>query len=123
MIDWLNSFSFEAVAHIVHPLLVLAALAMFHAGVGYTAGWILRMKDKEPDTAGDEFTVFVSVSLIFIAFESALVMVWWILGGVKNGDGLTLVYFASYAVLLVALLTGSFLPHKKWEREIELTEE
>ena len=118
MIDWLNEFSLEAVAHIVHPLLVLAVLAMFHAGVGYTVGWILRMKDKEPDTVVDEFPVFVSVSLIFIAFESALVMVWWILGGVKNGDGLTLVYFASYAVLLAALLTGSFLPHKKWEREI-----
>ena len=123
MIDWLNEFSLEAVAHIVHPLLVLAVLAMFHAGVGYTVGWPLRMKDKDPDTVGDEFPVFVAVSLIFIAFESALVMVWWILGGVKNSDGLTLVYFASYAVLLAALLTGSFLPHRKWEREIELMEE
>ena len=123
MIDWLNEFSLEAVARIVHPLLVLAVLAAFHAGLGYTGGWILRMKDKEPDTVGDEFTVFVGVSLIFIAFESALLMVWWILSGVKNGDGLTLVYFAGYAVLLAALLTGSFLPHRKWEREIELMEE
>ena len=123
MIDWLNEFSLEAVARIVHPLLVLAVLAAVHAGFGYTVGWHLRMKDKEPDTVGDEFTVFVGVYLIVIAFESALLTVWWILSGVKNGDGLTLVYFAGYAVLLAALLTGSFLPHRKWEREIEPMDE
>ena len=123
MIDWLNEFNFEAVARVVHPLVVLAVLAVLHAGWGYTVGWILRMKDKEADTVGDEFSVFVAVTLVLIAFESSLLLMWWALSGVKNGDGLLVTYLADFAVLLAALLTGSFLPHKKWEREIELMEE
>lgn len=117
MIDWLNSFSFEAVARLVHPLVVLAVLAVLHAGWGYTVGWVLRMKDKEADTVGDEFFVFVVATSVLIAFESALLLGWWALSGVKNGDGLFVTYLADSAVLLAALLTGSFLPHKKWERE------
>lgn len=122
MIDWLNSFSFSDVARLVHPLVVLAVLAALHGGFGYTVGWILRMKDKEADTVGDEFAVFVGASFFIIAGESALLMGWWMLSGVTKADGLTLVFFADSAVLLAALLTGSFLPHRKWEREIELME-
>lgn len=113
MIDWLNSFSFAAVARLVHPLVVLAVLAALQGGFGYTVGWRLRMNDKEPDTAGDEFSVLVGLSIIVIAAESVLLNVWWMLSGVTKADGLLVTYLADSAVLLAALLAGSFLPHKK----------
>ena len=38
MIDWLNSFSFEEAARLVHPLVVLAVLAAIN-GAGCARGY------------------------------------------------------------------------------------
>ena len=47
MIDWLNSFSFESVARLVHPLVVLAVLIVVNVSVGYFILGTLRARDKE----------------------------------------------------------------------------
>ena len=109
MIDWLNSFSFEAAARLVHPLVVLAVLALIHLYIGYAVGGPIRVHDKKDTSNGDEFSVFFGVACLGTAITSALLLLWWMWGGVSKADGLTLAYFMSQAVLLTAVLSGSFL--------------
>ncbi len=109
MIDWLNEFSFSDVARLVHPLVVLAVLALIHLFIGYAIGGPIRVHDEKDTSNGDEFVVFFGVACLGTAITSALLLLWWMWGGVSKTDGLTLAYFMSQAVLLTAVLTGSFL--------------
>lgn len=124
MIDWLNEFSFEAVARLVHPLVVLAVLLVVNVTVGYSILGSLRARDKEAkmsgevaegETSGAYFAFFLlSILSMFVgAAQALLCMGWWMSWGVSNQDALAALSFVSSVVLGGTPTLGAYLPRRR----------
>ena len=124
MIDWLNSFSLEAVARLVHPLVVLAVLMVVNVVVGYFILGPLRARDKEAkmsgevsegETSSDYFSfLLLSTLFLFVGGVQALVcMGWWVSWGVSSKDSLAVLSFVSSVVLGITPILGAHLPRRR----------
>lgn len=75
MIDWLNSFSFEAVARLVHPLVVLSVLAAINGAGGY---WGLGGAPDYEESYDDGASSAGFVVLMLILDTGAVLLCnWW----------------------------------------------
>lgn len=111
MIDWLNEFSFESAARLVHPLLVLVVLAIINGAWGY---WVLGMAlTSENDPDGAAFAGLLALALAGCGVETFLHGWWWACWGVYGTDGLTLTGGVALATSCAALGLGSHLRTRK----------
>lgn len=127
MIDWLNEFSFEAVARLVHPLVVLAVLIVVNVAVGYSILGSLRARDKEAKMSGEvaegetssDYFAFFLLSILFMfvgAVQALLCTGWWMSWGVSREDALVALValsFVSSVVLGGTPILGTYLPRRR----------
>lgn len=111
MIDWLNSFSFEEAARLVHPLVVLAVLAAINGAVGYWGLGMALTSENDPD--GAAFAGLLGLALAGCGVETVLYGWWWACWGVHGTDGLTLTGGVALATSCAALGLGSLLRTRK----------
>lgn len=107
MIDWLNEFSFEEAALLVHPLVVLAVLAAINGAGGY---WVIggapdyeESYDYAAATAG-----FVFLMLLLDIGAVLLCNWWWWCWGTEWSDGMGLLTIF-HSIALSGALLGGFL--------------
>lgn len=107
MIDWLNEFSFEAVARAVHPLVVLAVLAAINGAGGY---WVIGGAPdyEESYDYGAATTGFVFLMLLLDIGAVILCNWWWWCWGTEWSDGMGLLTII-HCITLVGSLFGGFL--------------
>lgn len=108
MIDWLNSFSFEAVARLVHPLVVLAVLAAINGAGGY---WGLGGAPDYEESYDYGAATAGLVFLMLILDTGAVLLCnwWWWCWGTEWSDGMGLLTIFHCIALLGALLGGYLL--------------
>lgn len=108
MIDWLNSFSFEAVARLVHPLVVLAVLAAINGAGGY---WGLGGAPDHEESYDDGASSAGFVVLMLILDTGAVLLCnwWWWCWGTEWSDGMGLLTIFHCVALLGSLLGGFLL--------------
>lgn len=108
MIDWLNSFSFEAVARLVHPLVVLAVLAAINGAGGY---WGLGGAPDYEESYDDGASSAGFVVLMLILDTGAVLLCnwWWWCWGTEWSDGMGLLTIFHCVALLGSLLGGFLL--------------
>jgi hypothetical protein len=108
VIDWLNSFSFEAVARLVHPLVVLAVLAAINGAGGY---WGLGGAPDYEESYDDGASSAGFVVLMLILDTGAVLLCnwWWWCWGTEWSDGMGLLTIFHSIALLGALLGGYLL--------------
>lgn len=107
MIDWLNEFSFEEAARLVHPLVVLAVLAALNGAGGY---WVLGGAPdyEESYDYGAAAASFVFLMLLLDIGVALLCNWWWWCWGVEWSDGMGLLSIF-HCITLVGSLFGGFL--------------
>lgn len=108
MIDWLNEFSFEEAARLVHPLVVLAVLAAINGAGGY---WVIGGAPdyEESHDYGAATAGFVFLMLFLDIGAVLLCNWWWWCWGTKWTDGMGLLAIFHCVALLGSLLGGSLL--------------
>ena len=110
MIDWLNSFSFEAVARLVHPLVVLSVLAAINGAGGY---WGLGGAPDYEESYDDGASSAGFVVLMLILDTGAVLLCnwwwWWWCWGTEWSDGMGLLTIFHCVALLGSLLGGFLL--------------
>lgn len=108
MIDWLNSFSFEAVARLVHLLVVLAVLAAIKGAGGY---WGLGGAPDYEESYDDGASSAGFVVLMLILDTGAVLLCnwWWWCWGTEWSDGMGLLTIFHCVALLGSLLGGFLL--------------
>ena len=124
MIDWLNEFSFGAVARLVHPLVVLAVLFVVNVAAGYFILGPLRARDKEAKMSGEvaegeTSSAYFSYFLLSVlgmlagAAQALVCMCWWVSWGVSKEDALAALSFVSSVVLGITPVLGAHLPRRR----------
>lgn len=125
MIDWLNSFSFESAARLVHPLVVLAVLFAVNVVAGYFILGPLRALDREAKMSGEVaegettsayFSYFLLLSILGMlagAAQAIVCMGWWVSWGVSGNDALAVLSFVSSVVLGITPVLGAHLPRRQ----------
>lgn len=108
MIDWLNEFSFESAARLVHPLVALAVLAVINGAWGY---WVLGAA-PDYEEAHDYGAAAAGAVFLMLLLDIGAVLLcnwWWWCWGTSWSDGMGLLTIIHCITLLGSLFGGLLL--------------